>query len=172
MSQAYKNMTYNKPSQPAFIRDMLSGRSAASNGGREPIPERPVEDDYQDPESDEGEDGPVVVQVRKRDLSEAEVKRCVLSAFHMGKADIVTVKDGEKTPPPEPVEPKADAEAEEPKAEKEKSTATAGARVPKRKIIITEGEEPDMQPAKKVKETLKEKKKKQKKQKGLLSFEE
>ena len=69
-------MTYSKPTQPAFIRDMLSGNSRASNGGREPIPERPVDDEYADPPSEEeGDEAPLVVQVRKRDLSQAEVQR-------------------------------------------------------------------------------------------------
>ena len=80
MAHQYKNMTYSKPTQPAFIRDMLSGNSRASNGGREPIPERPVEDEYADPPSEEeGDEAPLVVQVRKRDLSQAEVQR---GAFH------------------------------------------------------------------------------------------
>ena len=79
------------------------------------------------------------------------------------------MRDGEKTPPLEDRSKGIEPQPELPVAER--ANPTAGARMTKRKIIVTEGEEPD-QPAKKAKESTKEKKKKQKKQKGLLSFEE
>jgi len=82
MSAQYKNMTYEKPAQPSFIKNMLSGNARSANNGREPIPERPIDDTRGDEQSDEeGDEAPLVVQVKQRDLSQAEVERGGLDFF-------------------------------------------------------------------------------------------